>query len=56
MTIPTKDNSIVIEAAIVRIIKKKKLMQKQDISKFLPTTLQKLSPSLEQINEAFERL
>lgn len=48
-----KDYSIVIEAAIVRIIKKKKTMQKTDMASLLPEYVSNFKPSLEQINEAF---
>jgi DNA-binding PadR family transcriptional regulator len=45
-----------VEAAIVRILKKRKNMQKTDIARFIEETIKNFKPTFEQITKAFDKL
>jgi hypothetical protein len=55
-TLSKRDDTIIIEAAVVRILKKKRTMQKTDLSKAIYDNITTFKPTLEQINQALERL
>lgn len=51
-----RDDTIIIQAAVVRILKKKRTMQKTDLSKSIYDYITNFKPTIEQINQALERL
>lgn len=51
-----RDNSILIEAAIMKILKKRKNMQRSDITKFIEETVKNFKPTFEQITKSLEKL
>jgi hypothetical protein len=55
-TLSKRDDTVIIEACIVRIMKKRKTLPKTEISKFIYDQINTLKPTLEQINQALERL
>lgn len=55
-TLSKRDDTIIIEACIVRIMKKRKTIPKTEISKFIYDQINFFKPTLEQINQALERL
>lgn len=55
-TLSKRDDTIIIEACVVRIMKKKKAIPKTEISKFIYDQINTIKPTLEQINQALERL
>jgi hypothetical protein len=42
-----------IEAAIVKILKKRKTMQRSDVTRFIEEKIKNFKPSFEQITKAF---
>lgn len=51
-----RDDTVIIEAYVVRIMKKKKVLPKTDITKLVYDQITNFKPTLEQINLAIERL
>ena len=54
--IDVKDNSIIIDAAIVKILKRKKFMPKTELGNEVLNMLEKRPPKIEEINTSLERL
>ena len=50
--VEVKDNSIIIEAAVVKILKRKKVMPKTELSNEVLTILASYRPKIEDINSA----
>lgn len=55
-TLSKRDDTIIIEACVVRIMKKRKTLPKTEISKFIYDQIKTFKPTLEQINQALQRL
>ncbi len=51
-----RDNSILIEAAIMKILKKRKNMQRNDITRFIEETIKNFKPTFEQITKSLQKL
>lgn len=51
-----RDYSVIIQGAIIKIMKNRKIMQKTDLSSTVLTLIRNFKPSLEQINEAIKTL
>ena len=55
-TLAKRDDTIIIEAYAIKIMKKKKAIPKTDLTKLLYDQIKHFKPTLEQINKALERL
>jgi len=51
-TLSKRDDTILIEAAVVRILKKKKMIMKTDLTKSIYDYIRNFKPTLEQINQS----
>ena len=51
-----RDDSIVVEAWVVKIMKRKKILPRTDLTKLLYDNLKRFKPGVEEVNAVIERL